>query len=473
MHVLAEGVPVLSGGRCCSAGPSWARQTTCYADTSVDTVCSRHMRLSLATELPATCDEKIFNPATHGKAASQHSDESCQKGWLDSSGSWCANHSGAEGHWFEVDAGTVVNVSGVVTQGKRTCRGPPYNETEVFKAPVWSASSTHGDSGCKNGALDGNTGWCGGKNEVGQFYQMDAGRVTSIAGVVTQGSKNAGQWVKTYKVLVSQDGEQWREVGNVYTGNTDRDTKVTNSFSEPVTARYLRVLPQTWSAQVMSLRAGLLVCTRPGEFVTFYAVKVSADGKQWRSAGSTFWGNVDFHSKVQGKFTQAVLARYVRIFPTRWQGPTPSMRAGLTILNDCAAWGVSDLHVVRWQHSTEYIPLLSMHMLLPLPLPLFLPTRRRTCSCSSDHRLRSAFICVMIPPYHLVWPRFQVGQTAVLVPNDAALHACVATYIGARPRQVILVRRARLHQPVDGSGWLERRHRHTYRHRGRAWAVGG
>ena len=75
---------------------------------------------------------------------------------------------------------------------------------------------------------------------------MDAGSVMSIAGVVTQGRHLSNQWVTTYKVQVSQDAEHWWQVGNIYQGNTNRDGKVTHTFSKPVTARYLRVLPQTW-----------------------------------------------------------------------------------------------------------------------------------------------------------------------------------------------------------------------------------
>lgn len=136
---------------------------------------------------------------------------------------------------------------------------PKSCETEAVKKHVESASSSH--SSCRQGgALDGRDGWCSNVLKAGHFYQMDAGSVMSIAGVVTQGRHLSNQWVTTYKVQVSQDAEHWWQVGNIYQGNTNRDGKVTHTFSKPVTARYLRVLPQTWNGH-MSMRAGMVVCT--------------------------------------------------------------------------------------------------------------------------------------------------------------------------------------------------------------------
>ncbi len=45
---------------------------------------------------------------------------------------------------------------------------------------------------------------------------------------------------------------------STFNGNTDRDTKVIVAFSNPTTARYVRIFPRTWVGH-QSMRAGLLI----------------------------------------------------------------------------------------------------------------------------------------------------------------------------------------------------------------------
>ena len=89
---------------------------------------------------------------------------------------------------------------------------------------------------------------------------MDTGSVQDIQGVGTQGRGDGEpQWVTTYTVSVSSDGSSFTAVdgGNVFTGNVDNSNYVVrNNFAAVVTARYLRIEPQTWE-QHMSMRAGV------------------------------------------------------------------------------------------------------------------------------------------------------------------------------------------------------------------------
>ena len=45
----------------------------------------------------------------------------------------------------------------------------------------------------------------------------------------------------------------------IFTGNTDRNTKITNIFPEPVTARCIRINPRTWKSYV-NMRFDVLGC---------------------------------------------------------------------------------------------------------------------------------------------------------------------------------------------------------------------
>lgn len=65
------------------------------------------------------------------------------------------------------------------------------------------------------GRLDSSNAWCAGHNRPGEWWQMDLGGVKEVVGVVTQGRKGHGhspQWVKSFKVQVSNDGGTWTYV---------------------------------------------------------------------------------------------------------------------------------------------------------------------------------------------------------------------------------------------------------------------
>jgi hypothetical protein len=70
--------------------------------------------------------------------------------------------------------------------------------------------------------------------------------------------------VKSLKIAYSNDYKDWTEVqsGNEFlTGvqpNAKSDDKKTIKLDSVVTARYLKIMPQTWDRHV-SIRAGLLV----------------------------------------------------------------------------------------------------------------------------------------------------------------------------------------------------------------------
>ena len=147
---------------------------------------------------------------------------------------------------------------------------PPPPPSEPVPTPLTTpdsmrnASSVHGDRGlnyklqsCGNSMIDSSGGWCSKHNKVGQWIQLDNGKLGSISGIITQGRKNADQWVKSFRVKYKDESGSWWDVdGKTFPGNSDRNTKVTTTFSKPVRTRYMRIYPQTWNGH-MSMRADM------------------------------------------------------------------------------------------------------------------------------------------------------------------------------------------------------------------------
>ncbi|CAH1802526.1 unnamed protein product [Owenia fusiformis] len=85
-----------------------------------------------------------------------------------------------------------------------------------------TASTTHSSShGTQRSRLDtqaggGQTGaWSVGTNNINQWIQADLGEVRVVAGVVTQGRQDMGQWVKSYKFIYGETENDLEEYGMV------------------------------------------------------------------------------------------------------------------------------------------------------------------------------------------------------------------------------------------------------------------
>lgn len=156
--------------------------------------------------------------------------------------------------------------------GECGCLLPVVSSTPCDKTIIFSPSykqlimsSVKNDDkigqGFARGRLNSRQAWTAKRNSAGEWLQIDSGMVQTIKGVVTQGRIDRAEWVQSYSVKVSQDGTAWKDVRcqRPFTANTDKDTKVTAVFPEPVVARYVRIYPQTYNG-AMSLRAGVVIC---------------------------------------------------------------------------------------------------------------------------------------------------------------------------------------------------------------------
>jgi hypothetical protein len=86
--------------------------------------------------------------------------------------------------------------------------------TEVVPYERLEYSSCGDAKGTRHGQgmLDSPEAWCAISNDLNQWIQMDAGQVKVINGVVTQGRQNIDQWVTSYFIETSSDGNTWTAV---------------------------------------------------------------------------------------------------------------------------------------------------------------------------------------------------------------------------------------------------------------------
>ncbi|KAI8498064.1 hypothetical protein Bbelb_240080 [Branchiostoma belcheri] len=133
-----------------------------------------------------------------------------------------------------------------------------------------TASSTWGVAheayrGRLNGVAGGGA-WVVGTNAIGEWLQVDLGEMETVTGTIIQGCYSLYQWVTSYKLQYSIDGLSWITYTSsdgseqVFPGNTDRNTPVTNLLDCPTDAQYVRFLPQSWHVW-MSMRAEVLSCS--------------------------------------------------------------------------------------------------------------------------------------------------------------------------------------------------------------------
>ena len=79
-----------------------------------------------------------------------------------------------------------------------------------------------------------------------------AGKNVVLRGVITRGRPGQSQYVTSYTVQTSLDGASWQTVqcngvDCVFTGNSDSTSRVQNTLEQPVAARYVGLVVQTFT----------------------------------------------------------------------------------------------------------------------------------------------------------------------------------------------------------------------------------
>ncbi|XP_071530009.1 uncharacterized protein [Panulirus ornatus] len=109
--------------------------------------------------------------------------------------------------------------------------------------------------------------------EPDQFVRFDFVEPSKLSGVVTQGRPGTDEWVESFTVRYSPDGETWNTVkapdgtDKVFPANFDGNTPVKTKFDRLIQARFLEIRPKTWNNNI-ALRAEVLGCFHPYPEVT-------------------------------------------------------------------------------------------------------------------------------------------------------------------------------------------------------------
>ncbi|KAL9964359.1 hypothetical protein ACROYT_G027990 [Oculina patagonica] len=144
--------------------------------------------------------------------------------------------------------------SGAITNQQMTA----FSQHSVNHGPE-NARLNHVADGRKMGA------WSAANNNQDQWLKVDFGRNVKITKFATQGRQDANQWVKTYKLSFSEENGQTyqtyqeNDADKVFNGNTDQNSVVTHTLLQPITARFVRIMPQTWNVHI-SMRAEFYGC---------------------------------------------------------------------------------------------------------------------------------------------------------------------------------------------------------------------
>jgi len=115
-----------------------------------------------------------------------------------------------------------------------------------------------------NPQLDGKYGWLAKKNSKNEFIQLDIGYNAWLSGIITQTRGNHNEYVTTYKIQTSLDGENWTDHSRIFNGNRKNDynkTKSTSILRDQVETRYVRILPQSWYGRI-AMRVGIEIINK-------------------------------------------------------------------------------------------------------------------------------------------------------------------------------------------------------------------
>ncbi|XP_038077101.1 uncharacterized protein LOC119744950 [Patiria miniata] len=135
---------------------------------------------------------------------------------------------------------------------------------------ISSSSSKNGKSLAKH-ARPNLSGWTPQRGDTEQWLMVDLVIPTEITGVMTLGDRHkVGRrykqaWVSAYGVEIKLDSlDPWITVRDSnrreqFYGNTDTNTPVTNTFFEPVHARFLRIRPISFYGEI-SMRMEVIGC---------------------------------------------------------------------------------------------------------------------------------------------------------------------------------------------------------------------
>ncbi|GFW41621.1 EGF-like repeat and discoidin I-like domain-containing protein 3 [Trichonephila clavipes] len=100
----------------------------------------------------------------------------------------------------------------------------------IYDFQITASSSLNPELSPVNSRLDSDTAWVPELGDREPYVQVDLIVPTNITGLMTRGRNDANEWVKTYEIAYSDDGEHWIDPDDL-SGNE----KVGNHGSIPIT----------------------------------------------------------------------------------------------------------------------------------------------------------------------------------------------------------------------------------------------
>ncbi|XP_072296731.1 contactin-associated protein-like 2 [Eucyclogobius newberryi] len=143
----------------------------------------------------------------------------------------------------------------------------------------FSSSSAFGrDYGAGYGKLQRNQGaggWVPLDSDRSPWLQVDLGGRQEVVAVATQGRYGSSDWAARYRLLYSDTQKNWRpylQDGNIWTfeGNVNSEGAVRHELQHSVVARFLRLVPLSWSKDGrIGVRLELYGCAYWGDVISF------------------------------------------------------------------------------------------------------------------------------------------------------------------------------------------------------------
>ncbi|CAH1792651.1 unnamed protein product [Owenia fusiformis] len=147
--------------------------------------------------------------------------------------------------------------------------------------------------------------WMAGVANQNQWWQVEFPEPRIVQAVVTQGCNQQPTWVVEYKVLFSDDGEQFDVVGESDTrhfpGNDNSDGKVVNFLPETLT-KFVRIQPMIGIGSYPSMRIEILGCVQDDAEHIEYLVDTSV-----MATSSVFESDSFVYGPTRGHLNSALL----------------------------------------------------------------------------------------------------------------------------------------------------------------------